>query len=940
MNTTPNSQSNEASDGVNANTNSQQNSNPHGHVSQCAAPAMTAAAPQNPSPPVTNDINGTIPLVGLNGITNVDSKPMLEATQVRPTFTINGIGAAAPTPVAAAQANTAPAPPAVPLSLPSTVTTSTPTGMPTATTAIAQGNVASYDVAKQRVVAQQPKLTATQPQAVVPNPLAIVPNPLSSVGIGPSKLSTNVAQSRVPGSIPISQQHAAVVAVPVAAPAVRQTQPHAAVNQNQAQFRPAVASNRSMVVGGTGAPVPVGVGTQPVSGNLTQSTGSLNVPKQPVQGVPQQQQQQPQNIRPVTQVKQLIQGQPVRPQAGQVAAGARAQPASEPQTTTRRLVLSPEGRDALTKAVLSSLKDPNGVMDLKLLALAMKTTELTKEAILKAAQMARDRESAKKKKVAEAAQNRAQAVVGASQIRTPAVVSAPHAVVRRMPQAVNVQRNLPQQQQQQQQQQHQRQQIQQGVTMRGHVQVPVARVPQVVQPIIRTTPHAQQRPQVQQQTPTNHSYKPVVQKKASSPYKNDAQIKAMKEMKAMSAAFSHEMTNWKRIQHGLFLTSVEGSAQQLQIRTCSLGALSRTNDAKPVLKKEGSKKESVAVSRNQILALQTEIRASGAIDGILPKNYKATQPTNTGGLSSPNCVVSLPKHRRFTNPKVPIINVTEKEKRLKLQPRKDSRALEKNIRKHRQVACETLVKKLKDLNRSIISHSSEFYKFHRSRKAEISKFARSVRDHVATEKRKKEKGFVNVEKARINALKANDMQAYTALVQETRNDRLKFLLNKTDQYIDQISGLLKDQQDGDGTKENQEDADGIGNGHLSQIAEPTTNYYETAHVRQEDVKQPSILVGGSLKEYQVSGLQWLVSLYNNKLNGILADVSYLRWDLDAIFNLICIQNLTTFFLLKTGNGSRENSSNHCSSCLLNGIQGQSWSLPRHCTFVNTFQLGQ
>jgi SNF2 family DNA or RNA helicase len=26
-----------------------------------------------------------------------------------------------------------------------------------------------------------------------------------------------------------------------------------------------------------------------------------------------------------------------------------------------------------------------------------------------------------------------------------------------------------------------------------------------------------------------------------------------------------------------------------------------------------------------------------------------------------------------------------------------------------------------------------------------------------------------------------------------------------------------------------------------------------------------------LKEYQLSGLQWMVSLYNNKLNGILAD---------------------------------------------------------------------
>jgi ATP-dependent helicase STH1/SNF2 len=132
------------------------------------------------------------------------------------------------------------------------------------------------------------------------------------------------------------------------------------------------------------------------------------------------------------------------------------------------------------------------------------------------------------------------------------------------------------------------------------------------------------------------------------------------------------------------------------------------------------------------------------------------------------------------------------------------------------------------------------------------------------------------------------MEAYTALVQETRNDRLKFLLSKTDQYIDQISGLLKDQQDGDGTKESQEEAEIIGNEHLSQIAEPNTNYYETAHVRQEEVKQPSILVGGSLKEYQVSGLQWLVSLYNNKLNGILADVSYFCTSIFVCCSIRCI----------------------------------------------------
>ena len=50
------------------------------------------------------------------------------------------------------------------------------------------------------------------------------------------------------------------------------------------------------------------------------------------------------------------------------------------------------------------------------------------------------------------------------------------------------------------------------------------------------------------------------------------------------------------------------------------------------------------------------------------------------------------------------------------------------------------------------------------------------------------------------------------------------------------------------------------------------NYYSMAHAIREPIQaQPKILSGGSLKEYQIKGLEWLVSLYNNNLNGILAD---------------------------------------------------------------------
>jgi SNF2 family DNA or RNA helicase len=49
-------------------------------------------------------------------------------------------------------------------------------------------------------------------------------------------------------------------------------------------------------------------------------------------------------------------------------------------------------------------------------------------------------------------------------------------------------------------------------------------------------------------------------------------------------------------------------------------------------------------------------------------------------------------------------------------------------------------------------------------------------------------------------------------------------------------------------------------------------YHGLVHQTRERVTtQPAKLTGGTLKEYQMNGLQWMVSLYNNNLNGILAD---------------------------------------------------------------------
>ena len=209
-------------------------------------------------------------------------------------------------------------------------------------------------------------------------------------------------------------------------------------------------------------------------------------------------------------------------------------------------------------------------------------------------------------------------------------------------------------------------------------------------------------------------------------------------------------------------------------------------------------------------------------------------------------------------------------KRHKLQPKRETKFLDKHIRRARQMTADAHSKRHKELLKGIVGHQSEFYKFHRIKKNESAKLARVIRDQFKKAEAVKEKEVGQAEKARLAALRANDMAAYTSLLEDTKNERLKFLLDKTDECMNQISTLLSSR-----AAEEEEDIKRMGGEGTvkSTFSENATggSYYETAHVKSESVRQPNILVGGDLKEYQMGGLQWLVSLYNNRLNGILAD---------------------------------------------------------------------
>ncbi|CAH2352316.1 nuclear protein Sth1p/NPS1 [[Candida] railenensis] len=154
--------------------------------------------------------------------------------------------------------------------------------------------------------------------------------------------------------------------------------------------------------------------------------------------------------------------------------------------------------------------------------------------------------------------------------------------------------------------------------------------------------------------------------------------------------------------------------------------------------------------------------------------------------------------------------------------------------------------------------------------------------HTNTEKDEGKK-LEKTAKQRLQALKANDEEAYMKLLDRTKDHRITHLLSQTNSFLDSLAQAVKVQQVEQGAeiplekKKTEEGAEGADV--EEEVAEDTVDelrekidYYQVAHRIQEEIKvQPSILVGGQLKEYQIKGLQWMVSLYNNKLNGILAD---------------------------------------------------------------------
>ncbi|KAG7198891.1 hypothetical protein KM043_015713 [Ampulex compressa] len=307
-------------------------------------------------------------------------------------------------------------------------------------------------------------------------------------------------------------------------------------------------------------------------------------------------------------------------------------------------------------------------------------------------------------------------------------------------------------------------------------------------------------------------------------------------------------------------------------------------------------------------------------------------------------------------------------KRTKRQGLREARATEKLEKQQKLEAERKRRQKHQEFLTSVLQHGKDFKEFHRNNVARLARLNKAVLNYHANAEREQKKEQERIEKERMRRLMAEDEEGYRKLIDQKKDKRLAFLLSQTDEYISNLTEMVKqhkieqkrkqveEQKRKKQKKKKLQDAEGGEDGSsnddtrvgvietstgrtltgeeapmMSQLSafleahpgwEPIDSdseddddddedenendnkekstgdseeekvkktihkakveddeykteeqtYYSIAHTVHEVVtEQASIMVNGKLKEYQIKGLEWLVSLFNNNLNGILAD---------------------------------------------------------------------
>lgn len=214
-------------------------------------------------------------------------------------------------------------------------------------------------------------------------------------------------------------------------------------------------------------------------------------------------------------------------------------------------------------------------------------------------------------------------------------------------------------------------------------------------------------------------------------------------------------------------------------------------------------------------------------------------------------------------------------RRMKKQSLREARFTEKLEKQQRDARENKEKTKQQNYLQSIVQHGMDVKNSALAQRNRVQKMGRMMVNHHGHMEREEQKRIERTAKQRLQALKANDEETYLKLLGQAKDSRISHLLKQTDGFLTQLAASVRAAQRGTAERYGDDEIEELeeeGEGSEDEEGGRKVDYYAVAHrVKEEVNEQPHMLVGGTLKEYQVKGLQWMISLYNNNLNGILAD---------------------------------------------------------------------
>ncbi|XP_022919947.1 ATP-dependent helicase brm isoform X2 [Onthophagus taurus] len=130
-------------------------------------------------------------------------------------------------------------------------------------------------------------------------------------------------------------------------------------------------------------------------------------------------------------------------------------------------------------------------------------------------------------------------------------------------------------------------------------------------------------------------------------------------------------------------------------------------------------------------------------------------------------------------------------KRTKRQGLREARATEKLEKQQKLEAERKRRQKHQEFLTSVLQHGKDFKEFHRNNQAKMVRLNKSVMNYHLNAEREQKKEQERIEKERMRRLMAEDEEGYRKLIDQKKDKRLAFLLSQTDEYISNLTEMVK-----------------------------------------------------------------------------------------------------------------------------------------------------